>query len=142
MTDKGVSALWEDKMEIHKSQRKAPLVRTTPLGTTTNNTPTAGPNIFADPNSAYLSFRDALPGEGGDRNVFRLPGYFDIDSGLYKSFKIGERNVITLRWEVYNVTNTQTLTAPSGFGVSPIDPFMQGQFGLGCAPGVTTCRCA
>ena len=31
MTDKGVSALWEDKMEIHKSQRKAPLVRTTPL---------------------------------------------------------------------------------------------------------------
>jgi hypothetical protein len=99
----------------------------------------AGPNIFANPNSAYLSFRDAMPGEGGDRNVFRLPGYFDIDSGLYKSFKIGERNVITLRWEVYNVTNTQTLTAPNGFGVSPIDPFMQGQFGLGCAAGVTTC---
>ena len=77
-----------------------------------------------------MGFRDALPGEGGDRNVFRLPGYFDIDSGLYKSFKIGERNVITLRWEVYNVTNTQTLTGPSGFGVAPVDPFMQGQFGL------------
>ena len=106
------------------------LVRTRPLDTTTNTTPVAGPNIFADPLAAYLGFRDAIPGEGGDRNVFRLPGYFDIDSGLYKSFKIGERNVITLRWEVYNVTNTQTLTNPSGFGVSPIDPFMQGQFGL------------
>ena len=106
------------------------LVRVRPLDTTTNNAPVAGPNIFADPLAAYLSFRDALPGEGGDRNVFRLPGYFDMDSGLYKSFKIGERQTITLRWEVFNVTNTQTLTSPSGFGVSPVDPFMQGQFGL------------
>ncbi len=80
-----------------------------------------------------------MPGEAGDRNVFRLPGYFDLDSGLYKSFKIGERQTITLRWEVFNVTNTQTFTSPSGFGVAPVDPFMQGQFGLGCAPGVVTC---
>ena len=61
---------------------------------------------------------------------FRLPGYFDIDTGLYKTFKITERQSLTLRWETYNITNTQRLTSPSGFGVSPIDPFMQGQFGL------------
>jgi hypothetical protein len=119
------SQRWPTNWEISST-----LVRTRPLDTTTNTTPVAGPNIFADPLAAYLSFRDARPGEGGDRNVFRLPGYFDIDSGLYKSFRIGERNVITLRWEVYNVTNTQSLTSPSGFGVSPIDPFLQGQFGL------------
>jgi hypothetical protein len=128
------SQRWPTNWEISST-----LVRTSPITTTTNYAPTAGPNIFANPNSVYLSFRDAMPGEGGDRNVLRLPGYFDIDSGLYKSFKIGERNLITLRWEVYNVTNTQSLTAPNGFGVSPIDPFMQGQFGLGCAAGVTTC---
>jgi hypothetical protein len=122
------SQRWPTNWEISST-----LVRTAPVVTTTNNAPVAGPNIFADPLAAYLSFRDAMPGEGGDRNVFRLPGYFDIDSGLYKSFKIGERNVITLRWEVYNVTNTQTLTFAANAniaGVSPIDPFMQGRFGL------------
>jgi hypothetical protein len=71
-----------------------------------------------------------MPGEGGDRNVLRLPGYFDLDSGLYKSFHIGERHTITLRWEVFNVTNTQTFNSPSGFGVAPVDPFLQGKFGL------------
>jgi hypothetical protein len=115
------------------------LVRVRPLDTTTNRAPLAGPNIFGDPNSAYLDFRDPLPGEGGDRNVLRVPGYIDLDGGLYKSFKIGERQTITLRWEVFNVTNTQTFNNPSGFGVSPIDPFLQGQFGLGCPAGVTTC---
>jgi len=72
-----------------------------------------------------------MPGEGGDRNVLRLPGYFDIDAGLYKTFHITERQSVTLRWETYNVTNTQRLTSPSGFGINPVDPFLQGQFGLG-----------
>jgi hypothetical protein len=60
----------------------------------------------------------------------RLPGFVDLDAGLSKSFKIVERQMITLRWETFNVTNTQRLAGPSGFGVSPIDPFLQGQFGL------------
>jgi hypothetical protein len=69
----------------------------------------------------------------------RLPGYFDLDSGLAKTVKITERQSITLRWETFNVTNTQFFTSPSGFGISPVDPFMQGKFGLGCPSGVTTC---
>jgi len=72
-----------------------------------------------------------MPGEGGDRYVLRLPGYFDIDAGLYKTFHITERQSVTLRWETYNVTNTQRLTSPGGFGINPVDPFLQGQFGLG-----------
>jgi hypothetical protein len=88
------------------------------------------PNLFADPLATYLSFRDARAGEAGDRNVFRVPGYIDLDAGLYKTFKINERHSVTFRWEVYNVTNTQRLTSPSGFGVAAIDPFLQGQFGL------------
>ena len=107
------------------------LVRTQDIQTTQDKNAKGGPNLFGDPLAAFLSWRDSMPGEGGDRNVLRLPGYFDIDTGLYKTFKIGERQSVTLRWETYNVTNTQRLTSPSGFGISPIDPFMQGQFGLG-----------
>ena len=119
------SQRWPTNWEISST-----MVRVQPLDTTTNRAPAAGPNIFADPLGAYLSFRDAQPGEGGDRNVLRLPGYFDLDSGLAKTIKITERQSITLRWETFNVTNTQFLTSPSGFGISPIDPFMQGKFGL------------
>src|SRR5262249_4374425 len=119
-------------------QISSTLVRVQPVNTTTNTTPAAGPNLFADPLASYLSFRDAMPGEGGDRNVLRLPGYFDLDSGLYKTIKISERQSVTLRWEVFNVTNTQTFTSPSGFGVSPIDPFMQGRFGLAAITSAPT----
>jgi hypothetical protein len=66
------------------------------------------PNIFGSPTTVYQSFRDARPGEVGDRNVLRAPGYITLDAGLYKSFHLpweGQR--IQFRWEVYNVTNTQ-----------------------------------
>ena len=93
------------------------------------------PNIFSDPLAALLSYRDARPGEAGDRNVLRLPGYFALDAGLHKAFKIGERHTLTFRWEVFNVTNTQRFRSPGGFAVSAVDPFLQGQFGL---PAITT----
>jgi len=93
------------------------------------------PNIFSDPTFALLSFRDARPGEAGDRNVFRLPSYIDLDAGLTKVFHIGEKNSLEFRWEVFNVTNTQRFTAPGGFAISAIDPFLAGQFGL---PAITT----
>jgi hypothetical protein len=118
-------------------QISSTLVPVRPVEGSPTNAPAGGPNLFSDPLAAFLSYRDAIPGEGGDRNSLRLPGYFALDSGLYKTFKFGEdgRQSITLRWEVYNVTNTQRLTGPSGFGVSPIDPFLQGQFGL---PAITS----
>jgi len=46
------------------------------------------------------------PGEAGDRNNLRGDGYFDIDSGLNKSWKFGEIGTLKFGWEVYNVTNT------------------------------------
>ncbi len=45
------------------------------------------------------------PGEAGERNNFRGDGYFSLDSGLNKSWKI-ERGTLRFAWEVYNVTNT------------------------------------
>ena len=49
------------------------------------------------------------PGEAGERNNFRGDGYFDIDSGLAKSWHISHKadyGALKFAWEVYNVTNT------------------------------------
>jgi hypothetical protein len=51
-------------------------------------------------------FRFAYPGESGQRNNFRGDGYFDIDLGLAKSFKIGEYQSLQLSAQAYNLTNS------------------------------------
>lgn len=84
------------------------------------------PNLFADPVAAFLSWRDPKPGEAGDRNVLRLPGYFTLDTGLHKTFRMPwEGHALTFRWEVFNVTNTQPLTGFNGTGLTT-DPFIFG----------------
>ncbi|HZP63009.1 MAG TPA: carboxypeptidase-like regulatory domain-containing protein [Terriglobales bacterium] len=64
------------------------------------------PNVFKDPAAAVSAFRFAYPGESGQRNELRGPGYFGIDSSLSKSWKIQESKELTFRWEVFNVTNS------------------------------------
>jgi hypothetical protein len=57
---------------------------------------------------AYQSFRNPYPGETGQRNIFRLPGYTSLDLGLNKSFRLHNENQrLELRWEIFNATNTQ-----------------------------------
>jgi Carboxypeptidase regulatory-like domain len=46
------------------------------------------------------------PGDAGERNFFRGDGYFDMDNGLAKAWKLGEYGNLKFAWEVYNVTNT------------------------------------
>jgi len=73
-----------------------------------------GPNVFQnpgitnpnDPNAAINQFRDAYPGESGQRNELRGPGAFNIDMGLAKQWKITERQNLRFSWEVFNVTNS------------------------------------
>ena len=76
----------------------------------------------------YRSLRNALPGEPGDRNVFRLAGYVNLDMGLTKAFTLpwNENHRLQLRIEAFNVTNTQRMNAPNtgsrtGYGVI-LDP--------------------
>ena len=84
------------------------------------------PNLFADPTAAYQSYRDPRPGEGGDRNTLRQPGYFALDAGLNKRFPMPwEGHALTFRWEVFNVTNTQRFTGFNGTGLNT-DPFIFG----------------
>jgi hypothetical protein len=84
-------------------------------------------NLFADPQAAFNAFRNARPGETGERNNFRLPGYQTLDLGLSKSFQMpwSENHKLQFRWEVFNVQNFQYLNADnatrSSYGL-PIDP--------------------
>lgn len=52
-----------------------------------------------------------MPGQTGSRNTIRGQGYFDIDSGLGKSFTMpwSERQKLQFRWESFNLTNTVRL---------------------------------
>jgi hypothetical protein len=65
-------------------------------------------NIFPNPATAENSFNPALPGQVGVRNFVRGDGYFGIDLGLSKRWKMpwNEKQNIALRWEVFNVTNS------------------------------------
>ncbi|MGD9630500.1 MAG: carboxypeptidase regulatory-like domain-containing protein [Pyrinomonadaceae bacterium] len=80
-------------------------------------------NAFADPQGAYNAWRNARPGETGDRNVLRLPGYSTVDLGLSKSFKMpwSEDHRLQFRWEVINVANAQYFNA---------DEFTRSSWGL------------
>jgi hypothetical protein len=70
------------------------------------------PQFFDDPdaiNSGVATgspVRIPYPGEAGERNYFRGDGYFGLDSGLTKSWGLGEFGDLKFGWEVYNVTNT------------------------------------
>jgi hypothetical protein len=46
------------------------------------------------------------PGEAGGRNAFRGDGYFELDSGLAKTFRITESQGVQFTWQVFNVTNS------------------------------------
>jgi len=71
--------------------------------------------------SAFHAFRPSYPGETGERNTLRYPGYIDLDFGLSKTWKIEEKTSVQFRWEVFNASNTQrfgTLDGSrSGFGI-------------------------
>jgi hypothetical protein len=64
------------------------------------------PNLFRNPAAAIQDFRFAYPGESGQRNTLRGPGYFGIDLGLVKTWKIADSQAVKFSWETFNVTNT------------------------------------
>jgi hypothetical protein len=69
------------------------------------------PNMFQNPNQAITAFRFPYPGESGQRNNLRGPGYFELDDGVYKTWKITEAQDIKFAWEAFNVTNTPRFDA-------------------------------
>ena len=64
------------------------------------------PNMFQDPNKAIGAFRFPFPGESGQRNNLRGPGYFEIDTSFSKTWRITEHQNAQFAWQVFNVTNS------------------------------------
>lgn len=64
------------------------------------------PSVWVDPAGARDFFRFSLPGESGDRNIFRGDGYFNIDMSVSKAWNLFGDTRMRFRWDVFNVTNT------------------------------------
>jgi hypothetical protein len=63
-------------------------------------------NMFQNKDAALGAFDFPFPGEVGQRNNLRGPGYFGIDLALTKSWSLTERTRLAFNWSVYNVTNS------------------------------------
>jgi len=90
------------------------VVPTRPVHTCPTKPINGVPKLFGGCNvdQVYQSFRSSYPGETSSRNIFRYPGYVDLDIGLGKTFKMpwNENHQLQVRWDVFNVTNTQRMT--------------------------------
>jgi len=77
-------------------------------GPNNNGVGSSAPNIFANGIAAVSCFGYAYPGQTGGRNQIRGPGYFGIDMGLAKRWKMpwSENHTLQFRWEVFNLTNS------------------------------------
>ena len=74
------------------------------------------PNAFQDPRKAFNALRAPRPGESGERNEFRGPGYFAIDTGVAKQWKLTETQVLQFSWETFNLTNSVRFDAAKSVG--------------------------
>ncbi len=106
---------WELEGTATLAGRK-PVTRTTEFGDGTVN-------LFADPKAALSVFRNTFPGGSGARNQLRGDGYFGLDSGLSKRWKMpyNENHSLQFRWEVFNVPNSVRFNVLSNPNFNEID---------------------
>jgi hypothetical protein len=71
------------------------------------------PSAWADAEDALTKFRFSLPGEAGDRNIFRGDGYFNVDISVTKAWRLFSDNRLRFRWDVFNVTNSASFDVAS-----------------------------
>ncbi len=129
----GTTGVFDDARWATNWEVQSNAVRTSNFNTCPTKDPMGTPKLFGcNTVFAFQHFRNAYPGETGERNVFRVPGYIVLDMGIGKTFhlsglssRIPETHKLQLRWEAFNVTNTQKMGAfdpsRSGFGI-PLDP--------------------
>ncbi|HTW57097.1 MAG TPA: TonB-dependent receptor [Terriglobales bacterium] len=81
-----------------------------------------GPAMFSNPVAAEAAFRPEWPGESGVRNNLVGPGMFDIDTGVNKSFPLGEGRRLEFSWQAFNALNSvryDVRTAQPSIGDGP-----------------------
>jgi len=80
-----------------------------PVTTGTYHDPTDATKVsaFANGSASQNSFSEPFPGQAGQRNNLRGPGFFSLDMGLSKSWTMpwSEGQALKFRWEVFNVLN-------------------------------------
>jgi hypothetical protein len=89
------------------------------------------PGTFANPITGTSDF-GPFPANMTGRDRFRGPGFWNLDSGLYKAFHFTERYSLQLRWEVYNVFNHANMfiigaEAEQSLGLAFVPSFFRGR---------------
>ena len=92
------------------------------------------PAAFGVPQNADGTYRYGNLG----RNSLSGPGYFNLDAGLTREFRLGSARRLQLRWEVFNATNHPSYGLPDArlgsadFGTirTTVSTPRQMQFGL------------
>lgn len=79
-------------------------VTTLPNEFTLNDLSNQSPGNFIDPLTGLGEF-GPWPADMTKRNAFRGPGFWNLDFGLYKNFRLGERVGLQFRGEFYNAFN-------------------------------------
>jgi hypothetical protein len=81
---------------------------TGPVQTGSFKNPDGTVSVFKNGPAAISSFRGPFPGESGARNQVRGDGFFNVDAGLAKRWRMpwSEKQGLQFRWEVFNVTNS------------------------------------
>jgi len=90
---------------------RATQVGPVPAPTKSKNAPAVagrpGPNLFSDPKLALAAYDYTLPGESGQRTGIRGDGFFTVDLGVSKRFRLPlEGHSLQFRWESFNLSNT------------------------------------
>jgi len=72
-------------------------------------------SVFKNGTDAINAFTNPFPGQSGARNQVRGDGFFNVDLGLAKRWRMpwSEKQSLQLRWEVFNVTNTNRFDVQS-----------------------------
>jgi hypothetical protein len=61
--------------------------------------------VFSNFSNAVNDFRFALPGKSGQRSELRGPGFFQIDAGVGKIWKVTESQRVEFRGKTFKVVN-------------------------------------
>jgi len=95
-------------------------------------------NIFANGPAAIDAFQSPFPGSGGARNQIRGQGFFNIDLGLAKRWRMpwSEKQSLQFRWETFNVTNSVRFNVQSISGEVDISDTFGNYTGLITNPRV------
>ncbi|HEX8559246.1 MAG TPA: TonB-dependent receptor [Pyrinomonadaceae bacterium] len=70
---------------------------------------------FADAEAVLASNRNPRHGEIGNRNIFRGPSFWNVDTAVLKNFRLpwSETQRLQIRWESYNAFNHHSFGLPN-----------------------------